>query len=113
MGKAVKDFTAAAASVNEAIRESTRKEKGPRREYSAEEAKPYLDSLQTSGRKGIKSPRINLCLTPENMDYCNAMAAAMGTTRTTVINDLIAKHRKEHAAEWEQIKEFRKKFKEG
>ena len=41
----------------------------PRKSYTAQEALKYMNSLKTSGRKGIALPRINLAFTMDNYDY--------------------------------------------
>lgn len=65
------------------------KEKKNRKTYSQEEIREAQESMRTSGKKGMKLPRINLALTPSNYDYVNSMAAMYGISKTEFVNNLI------------------------
>ena len=51
----------------------------PRKSYTAQEALKYMNSLKTSGRKGIALPRINLAFT-----YKYVPDPAQGGTRGSI-----------------------------
>lgn len=82
-------------------------ERKPRRGYTAQEAQEILSTMQTSGRKGIKLPRINLAFSPENYEYVVTMSRVRGENLTQFINKVIAEHREAHGEIYEKAIEFR------
>lgn len=95
----------AAQEVQE-TQEKPRKRKA-RRTYTEEEAAEILKTLRTSGRKGIKLPRINLAFTPENYDYIQTMSRVRGENMTDFVNLIIAQHKEENTAIYEKAIEFK------
>lgn len=79
-----------------------------RREYTAEERKKYIDEMRTAGRKGLKLDRINLSITPDNLDYVRTMATVTGMNMTTFINFALKQHREDRGELYEKAIEFRK-----
>lgn len=84
-----------------------------RKEYTKEEKERYMETLGTSGRKGIKMPRINLALTPENMKYIKCMGQVTGDGMTAFINLIIHQHMEEHEALYEKARDFQRALEEG
>lgn len=72
-----------------------------------------LAAMQTQGRKGCHSPRINLALTPENHEFIRVMAKATGKTMTQFINAIIAAYKREHPDFMESANEFLNKVNSG
>ena len=111
MAKA-KDFTKIntgniyADVITEATQEpqQTRKE---RKTYDAQEAAEFMQDLNTSGRKGVKLPRINLALSPDMFDYVQVMSKASGLTYTQFFDKLLQEHKAKHADIYERAIEIR------
>lgn len=74
-----------------------RKECKERKTYTAEESRAYLDSRATSGRKGLKLPRVNCAFTPETYQYIRTMSKIQGMSMTEFINLVIVQHMKQDA----------------
>lgn len=115
---AKKDFSKVNTNkVYEAIEEATAepvqdaqekpKKQKERRTYTEQEALEIMQTLKTSGRKGIKLPRINCAFSPENYLYIRTMARVSGMTLTEFINLALEEHAKEHAETYKRAKEFR------
>lgn len=99
-------------AIAEAIEEtpaagSDKKQYKPRKTYSEEEAAAALESLQTSGKKGVKLPRINLAFTPANYDFIKTMAQVRGQNLTEFVNDMLKEARESHADLYQKAIEFR------
>ncbi len=94
-------------TIAEATAQETRKE---RKTYNEQEAAEILESGKTSGRKGLKIPRMNLGLTPSNAEYIQTMARATGQNMTDFVNGIIKQHRDEHGELYRQVIEFRNKL---
>lgn len=118
---AKKDFTAAAntnpvystiaeatatADAQEVIEEQKKQYKA-RRTYTEAEAQEALENLQTSGKKGVKLPRINLAFTPANYEFIKTMAQVRGQNLTEFVNDVLKEARESHADIYEKAIEFR------
>ena len=78
-----------------------------RRTYSEAEAKEFMDSLRTAGRKGVKLPRINLAFSPELYDYVRTMSKVSGMTLTEFVNREVQKSLNEDRTIYEKAIEFR------
>jgi len=104
----IKDFSAAksADQINRTLDQAIGK-KGQQTTADAEEQAERASNLQTQGRKGCKAARINMAFTPENHEYIKLMAGRAGYTMTEYANGIIAKHREEHAEQYEAAKKFR------
>lgn len=105
---AKKDFsdmqtTSIYGSINEAT-QGTRKQ---RKEYTEEEAKEFANNLQTSGRKGVKLPRINLAFAPDVYDYITTMSRVRGENMTQFINHVLKQYMQDHMDIYEKAIEFR------
>ena len=81
-----------------------------RKEYTPEESAAFLETFQTAGRKGLKLPRINLALSPENREYCQRMAHARGESITAFINWCLREHRDQNQELYAEVQEFLKKM---
>ena len=79
----------------------------PRKEYTEQEAQEIAETMRTSGRKGVKLPRINTAFQPSNYEYVQTMARVSGITLTEFINKAIKEHREAHADLYEQAIAFR------
>lgn len=87
-----KDFRTdkARAQIEAATAAETRK---PRKTYTPEEAAQAMATFTTSGRKGLKLPRINMGFTPTNFDYVHTMASVRGQSMTQYVNEMIDRDR--------------------
>lgn len=112
---AKKDFTSIntdrvlgtiAEATAEPAQEET-KERKPRKTYNAQEAEEIMNTLQTTGRKGLKLPRINLAFTPEIHEYIVTMSRVRGENLTQFVNKVLAEHMEEHRDIYERAIEFR------
>ncbi len=101
---AQKDFS----QVHNAIAEATaaQGQRKPRKEYTAEEAAEIAETMQTTGKKGVHMPRINLAFSPRNYKYIKIMSRVRGENLTQFINKIIAEHAEEHADLYEKAQEF-------
>ena len=90
-----------------AINEATKGERKPRKEYSGEEARALAQTLHTSGRKGVKLPRINLAFAPDVYDYINTMSRVRGENMTQFVNHVLTQYMEEHKDIYEKAIEFR------
>lgn len=90
-----------------ATEDTSRKKYKDRKTYTEEEALEALESLKTSGKKGVKLPRINLAFTPANYEFIKTMAQVRGQNLTEFINDIIAEARTTHSETYQKAIEFR------
>lgn len=110
---AITEATADAQEVEEAqAAQEKPKTHKTRKTYTAQEADDFLKSRKTTGRKGVKLPRINLAFSPELYDYCRTMARAAGVSYTDFINTVLQQHMDEHAKAYKQALAFRKSIEE-
>lgn len=87
--------------------QENKKEHAARREYTDEEARPYLETMTNSGRKGVKMKRINLAFTPSNYEFIKIMARVRGQNLTEFVNDILTRTREENADVYARAIEFR------
>ena len=66
-----------------------------------------MQEMKTTGRKGVKLPRINLAFAPDTYEYVQTMARVRGETLTTFVNLAIREHMKEHADIYKKAIEFK------
>jgi len=97
----------AAEVMQEAAAQEAAQERKPRRTYTEQEAAEIMQTLQTSGRKGIKLPRINLAFTPELHEYIITMSRVRGENLTQFVNYVLRQHMEEHRDIYEKAIEFR------
>ena len=98
----------AAAEIDKAQEiEEDRPARKPRRTYTEQEALEIMQTLHTTGRKGIKLPRINLAFTPDLHEYIVTMSRARGETLTEFVNKVLREHMAEHMDIYERAIEFR------
>lgn len=109
-----KDFSSVDTNpVYDAIAEATgtraggKKKYKPRKTYTEEEATAAVESMQTSGKKGVKLPRINLAFTQSNYDFVKIMAQVRGQSLTEFINDMLTEARESHIDIYNKAIEFR------
>lgn len=102
---AKKDFS----QVNDVIAQATAPQgaKKPRREYSEQEARELAETMHTTGRKGVKMPRINLAFRPQVYDYIVTMSRVRGETLTEFCNIVLSEHMEQHRELYEKAIEFR------
>lgn len=107
---AKKDFTQVYDVIANATAENAQeiaKERKPRKEYNAQEAAEIAESMLTSGRKGVKLPRINMAFSPSNYDYVVTMSRVRGENLTQFLNKVIAEHREAHEEIYQKAIEFK------
>lgn len=61
-----------------------------------EEQAERMANLSTQGRKGCKSVRLNLAMTPENHQFIMVLSKVTGRTQAKMVNGIIAAYRNEH-----------------
>lgn len=71
---------------------------------SPEERAERLEDMRTQGRKGCKSTRINMAISPTNYEYVKVMAGVTGRSITKTVNEIIAQHRQDHPEMYEKAK---------
>lgn len=79
----------------------------PRKTYNAQEAQELMQGLNTTGRKGVSLPRINLALAPDMYDYVKTMSKASGLTYTEFIDRILRAHKESHGAAYKKAVEIR------
>lgn len=84
--------------------EQTRKE---RKTYTEQEAAEFLQDMKTTGRKGVRLPRINLAFRPDVYAFINTMARVRGETLTDFVNVVLAEYMDEHRDIYEKAIEFK------
>jgi YesN/AraC family two-component response regulator len=78
-----------------------------RKTYSKEEAEEFLQGRKTSGRKGLKLPRINLAFSPEVYDFVKTMSRVTGETMTEYINKVMQQHMEANQDVYKEAIKFR------
>ena len=78
-----------------------------RKEYTEQEAAEYLMDGSTSGRKGVKMPRINMAFYPDVYEYIQTMSRVRGESLTAFINLAIRQHMRDHGELYKKAIEFR------
>jgi len=101
-----KDFTGInAGKVKTTIAEATQETQETRKErktYTAQEAAEFLQDMKTTGRKGVKLPRINLAFSPDVYDYIKTMSKAAGLSYTEFVNIVLQEHKENHTDTYKQ-----------
>lgn len=95
---------------SDAIAEATQEPQSKykeRKTYDAQEAEAYANGLNTSGRKGLKLPRVNLALAPDMYDYVKTMSKISGMTYTEFIDKLLRDHKATHGDIYAQAVKIR------
>ena len=102
---AKKDFT----QVDNVIAQATAPQgtHKPRKEYTEQEAREIAETMQTTGKKGVKMPRINLAFRPAVYDYIVTMARVRGETLTEFCNLVLSEHMEQHRDVYEKAIEFK------
>lgn len=96
--------TIAEATQEAPVAQETRK---TRKTYSTQEAAEFMQDLKTTGRKGVKLPRINLAFSPEVYDYVRTMSKVTGMTYTEFINRILKDHMDNHGDTYQQAIKIR------
>lgn len=87
--------------------QGTRKKYKERKTYTEQEAAELMQELKTSGRKGLKLPRINLAFAPDIYNYIQIMSRVRGESMTDFVNVALRQHMEEHHDLYEKAIEFR------
>ena len=87
--------------------QETKTKRKERRTYTDQEAAEILQSMKTSGRKGIKLPRINLAFAPDIYEYVQIMSRVRGESMTDFVNIALRQHMTEHRDLYDKAIEFR------
>lgn len=87
--------------------QEAQKERKPRRTYNEQEAAEALRTLRTSGKKGLKLPRINLAFAPDIYEYVQIMSRVRGESMTDFVNIALRQHMEEHRDLYDKAIEFR------
>lgn len=83
------------------------KKRGPRKTYTAQEAREIAETMKTSGRKGVKMPRVNFAFKPSVYEYVSTMARVSGMNMTEFINKVLEDHMNAHMDTYKKALEFR------
>lgn len=78
--------------------------------YTDQEALELMETMRTSGRRGLKMARINMAFRPGVYQYIQTMAKVRGQTLTQFLNDAMEEHMKLHDDIYRQAIEFRRKL---
>lgn len=113
---AKKDFSKVNTErVYNTIEEATAEEKTlpkmpqkPRKTYTDKEALELMANMETTGRKGVKLPRMNMAFTPDNYAYIKTMSKVRGESLTQFVNHLIETSIEQNAEIYAKAIEFRK-----
>ena len=102
------------STINEATAEAretvpVRKE---RRTYSEQEAYELMKEMKTSGRKGVKMPRINIAFQPDVYQYVTVMSRVRGDNLTEFVNLALRQHMEDHSELYNRAMEFRRELDE-
>lgn len=108
----------AEATAEQGTQEAHFKQEGPeitkaaieaaeRSRYSVQEAAGFLNNLQSTGRKGLKLPRINLAFAPDIYEYIQHMSRIKGESMTVFVNNILRQHMEDHREIYEKAKEFK------
>ena len=97
------------AAIAEATQEApaTQEDNKARKTYTAQEAEELKNALRTTGRKGVKLPRVNLAFSPEIYDYVRTMSKASGLTYTEFIHRILSDHKAAHEDIYKQAVKIR------
>lgn len=87
------------------LREEPQEPAGASR-YTEQEALQYMNNLQTTGRKGLKLPRINLAFAPDVYQYIRHMSRVKGVSMTEFVDAVLRQHMDDHRDIYEKAIEF-------
>lgn len=87
--------------------QETQQKRKERKTYSKQEAQEFIEELKTSGRKGLKIPRINMGFSPTIYEYIQTMARVSGITMTEFVNIALKQHMEEHKEVYDKAIEFK------
>jgi len=62
------------------------------------EFSPQIEFGATQGKKGHKSPRINMAFSPENHEWIKSRSRQLGISATEFVNSILEKERKSEEA---------------
>lgn len=104
----MKDFgNIDSSNLFDTLAEATAEGRKPRRTYNEAQAQEYMEAGSTTGRKGLKLPRINLAFTPSNYEYIKTMARVRGESLTEFVNAVIEESKEKHEDIYNRAIEFR------
>lgn len=106
MYNAIHEATAEPAQEAQEVQETKRQYK-PRREYTEQEKQQYMQQGKTTGRKGLKMPRINLAFAPDIYEYIQIMSRVTGQSMTDYVNTILRQYMEEHQDIYKKAVEFR------
>lgn len=75
--------------------------------YSKAQQLDYMERFETSGKKGVKLPRINLAFKPSVYEYVHTMAEVSGVSMTMFVNKVLEDHMQKNETIYEAAKTFR------
>lgn len=87
--------------------QETPKKRKTRKTYTEQEKHEFMQSMNTSGRKGVKLPRINLAFAPDLYEYAQTMSRVSGLNLTQFVNEALRQHMEEHKDTYKKAIEFR------
>lgn len=78
-----------------------------RKTYTAEETLAFKESLRTTGRKGVKLPRINLAFAPDIYEFILTMSRVRGETMTQFVNVMLRQGMADYEDVYKKAQEFK------
>lgn len=87
--------------------QETKRQYKPRREYTEQEKQQYMQQGKTTGRKGLKMPRINLAFAPDIYEYIQIMSRVTGQSMTDYVNTILRQYMEDHQDIYKKAVEFR------
>ena len=84
-----------------------RKKYKARKEYSEQEKQAFINEMRTTGRKGVKLPRMNIAFSPAIYEYIQTMSRVRGESLTAFVNLALKEHMDAHGDIYEKAIEFK------
>lgn len=81
--------------------------KKERKTYTDGEAEEFMRTFRTSGRKGVKLPRINVALAPDTYAYVTTMAQVRGESMTQFVDHILRRSMEENKETYAKAIEFK------
>ena len=85
----------------DAAKPRKKRKNGQQGTAGSDEQLQRAEEMRTSGRKGCKSPRINMAFTPSNYEFVRIISRIRGETLTKYTNWIIEQYRLEHPSVYE------------
>lgn len=78
-----------------------------RKTYTTQEAEEFLREGKTTGRKGLKQPRINVAFPTDLHEYITTMSRVRGESLTKFVQHVLYEHMEQHKDIYKKAIEFK------